>query len=130
MTGATPIIDVERPRFLTDEDFNLAIAAGLRRVRLRMDILTLQAAGVLGSDDLVVLAFARGQDRIVLSHDVQTMPVHFAAYLMSMAERDHSPGILLLAQEAPIGVAIQWILEIWEASRHEEWRDPLTWLPL
>jgi hypothetical protein len=128
--SATPISDAERPRFLTDEDFNLAIVTGLRRVRPQIDILTLQSAKMPGAADPLVLALAKEQDRILLSYDRQTMPAHFATYLMSMSEGEHSPGIPLLAQETPIGAAIQWILEIWEASRHVEWRNLLTWLPL
>lgn len=49
---------------------------------------------------------------------------------MSLAANEHSPGIILLPQETPIGTAIQWLLEIWEASTHEEWRDLPTRLPL
>jgi hypothetical protein len=126
----TPISDVERPRFLTDEDFNQSIVMGLRRARPQMDIPTLQAAGMLHSPDPVVLEFAKEQDRILLSHDLHTMPDHFATLLVGLPAGEHSPGVILVPQETPIGTAIQWILEIWEASRHEEWRDLPTRLPL
>ena len=126
----TPITDAERPRFLTDEDFNLSIVAGLRRVRPQIDILTIQATEILHAPDPVVLRYAQDNDRILLSHDVQTMPDHFAALLMDLALGEHSPGIVLVPQETPIGIAIQWLLEIWEGSRNEEWRDLPTRLPL
>jgi hypothetical protein len=58
------------------------------------------------------------------------MPDHFAALLMDLAPGEHSPGVILLPQQTPIGTAIQWLPEIWEASRHEEWRDLPTRLPL
>jgi hypothetical protein len=125
-----PITDAERPRILTDEDFNLSVVAGLRRVRPQMDLLTLQDAGMLHASDPVVLEYAKEQDRILLSHDVQTMPAHFAALLMSLPPGEHSPGLVLVPQETPIGTTIQWLLEIWEASRHEEWRNLPTHLPL
>jgi hypothetical protein len=38
--------------------------------------------------------------------------------------------VLLVAQQAPIGKAIEWIAEVWGASRHEEWRDQVGRLPL
>jgi hypothetical protein len=126
----TPITDTERPRFLTDEDFNLSVVTGLRRVRPQMDLLTLRNAGMLRAPDPVLLAYAKERERILLSHDVQTLPNHFAAFLMSLPAGEHSPGLILVPQETPIGAAIQWILEIWEASRHEEWRDLPTHLPL
>mgnify|MGYP001158010842 CR=1 FL=1 len=126
----TPIPDSGRPRFLTDEDFNLDVVAGLRRVQPQMDILTIQAARMLHSPDLRVLAYAKEQDRILLSHDMQTMPDHFATYLMNVPAGEHSPGIILLPQNTSIGTAIRWLLEIWEASQHDEWRDLPTRLPL
>jgi hypothetical protein len=130
LSGLVPLADAGRPRFLTDEDFNLAIVAGLLRVRPQMDLMTLQDAGMLHASDPQVLAYAKAQDRILLSHDVQTMPNHFATFLMGLPPGEHCPGIMLLAQESPIGSAVQWILEIWEASQHTEWRDVPTWLPL
>ena len=61
---------------------------------------------------------------------MQTMPDHFAALLTELLPGDHSPGIILVPQKVPIGTVIQWLLLIWEASRHEEWRDLPTRLPL
>lgn len=77
-----------------------------------------------------VLEYAKELDRILLSHDVHTMPDFFATYLMNLPAGEHHPGIILVAQDAPIGVSILWLLEIWEASRHEEWQDLPTRLPL
>ena len=54
-----PIINAERPRFLTDEDFNLDIVAGLLRVRPQIDLLTLQATEILHAPDPDVLRYAK-----------------------------------------------------------------------
>ena len=123
-------IQSESPRFLTDENFNLLIVTGLLDVRPRMDILTLQAAGMLHTPDPLVLAYASEQDRILLSHDLRTMPQHFADFFAGLPANRHSPGVILIPQKTPVGAAIQWLLEIWEASRHDEWRDRLTYLPM
>lgn len=72
-----PITDEERPRFLTDEGFNMEIATGLRRIYPTMDILTAQEAGLLHAPDSQILEETRQLDRILLSHDVHTMPGYF-----------------------------------------------------
>ena len=126
----TSISDAERPRFLTDEDFNLTIVAGLRRARPQMDIESIQSTELVHASDPLVLAFAKDRDRILLSHDMKTMPNHFAAFLASLPSGEHSPGIILVPQAASVGTAILWLVEIWEASRHDEWRDLPTRLPL
>lgn len=121
--------DGDRPRFLSDENFNRLIVTGLLDVRPQMDILTVRDAGMLHTPDPLVLEYASERDRILLSHDVRTMPQHFADFYTGSARDKHSPGVILIPQKTPVGVAIQWLLEIWEASRHDEWRDRLTYLP-
>lgn len=49
---------------------------------------------------------------------------------MSLPSGQFSPGLILLPQETAVGVAIQWLLEIWEASRHDEWCNLPIRLPL
>lgn len=120
--------DSERPRFLTDENFSRRIVAGLHDVCPRMDLVTIQVAGMIHAPDPQVLEYALEQDRILLSHDVQTMPQHFAAFYATAPDR-HSPGVILIAQLAPVGAAIQWLQEVWEITRHDEWRDRLAFLP-
>lgn len=122
--------DDDRPRFLTDENFNLLIVTGLLDVRPQMDIQTIQAAGMLHTSDPLVLAYASEQNRILLSHDLRSMPQHFSAFFGRLSADRHSPGVILIPQKTPVGAAIQWLLEIWEASRHDEWRDLLTYLPM
>lgn len=114
-------------QFLADENFDLRIVAGLRRKRPHIDILTAAEAGTLGLPDPRVLAYAAEHHRILLSHDVKTMPAHFDAFL---AGGQHSPGLLLSSQALPTGQVIDDVLLIWEASGPEEWRDLWTHLPL
>jgi hypothetical protein len=125
-----PITDEERPRFLADEGFNMDVTAGLRLHYPGIDLLTVQEAGLLHALDPQVLEAARQLDRILLSHDVHTLPGHYYALLSRLSPDEHLPGILLVAQEAPIGQAIEWIAEVRGASRHDEWRDRVDRLPL
>ncbi len=112
-------------RFLADENFNLAIVAGLRRKYPEIDVQTAVEAGLLGQDDPLVLAYAAHQGLILLTYDVHTMQRHLDVFL---ADGGHSPGILLLDQHAAIGRAIDYLAIIWGASEPEEWGDLATHL--
>ena len=54
--------------------------------------------------DPEVLALAAEQDRILVSHDFQTMPRHFGDFLQA---RGSSPGVIVVPQSLPIGEAIE-----------------------
>jgi hypothetical protein len=69
-------------------------------------------------------------DRIVLTHDINSMPGFFHALLEGLAQGAHAPGIFVVAQQVPIGVVVEDILMIWYCSTHEEWRNLVTFLPL
>jgi hypothetical protein len=123
-------VDEERPRFLTDEGFNMDVTTGLRRRYPAMDILTVQEAGLLHAADPDVLRAAQRLDRIVLSHDTHTMQDYFYTLLAQQPADIYLPGLMLIAQEASICKAIEWIAEVWIASRHAEWRDKVQFLPV
>ncbi len=114
-------------RFLADENFRAPIVSGLRRQRPALNIQTAAEAAILRWLDPAVLVYAANHNRLLLSHDVHTLPDHFADLL---ASGRHSPGVLLVSQTLPIGVSIQELLLIWEASEPEEWRDLCVHIPL
>ena len=68
-----------------------------------MDFLSANDAKLEGVPDPDVLVLAATQDRILVSHDFQTMPEHFANFLQA---RGSSPGVILIPQYLPIGEAI------------------------
>jgi Domain of unknown function (DUF5615) len=65
-----------------------------------MDFLSANEAKLEGVPDPDVLALAGELDRILVTHDRQTMPGHFAEFLMSGRS---CPGVFLVSQHAPIG---------------------------
>jgi len=114
-------------RFLTDENFNGYVLAGLRRRLPDLDIIRIQDVGLRTARDQVVLEFAASQDRIVLSHDVHTMETHALARLV---EGKRMSGIFLIDQNYPIGQAIEQIATIAECSDLSEWTNQIIRLPL
>jgi hypothetical protein len=114
-------------RFLADADLNKAIIIGALRREPQLDFLTAHAAGLRGMSDTEVLTFAAAQQRVLVSHDVNTMPAHFRA---STSSGKQSSGVFLIPQSLNLGVAIDDLLLIWLSSGTEDWENQLAWLPL
>jgi hypothetical protein len=114
-------------RFLADADLNKAIVIGVLRREPSLDFLTAQAAGLRGMGDPEVLALAAELQRVLVSHDVGTMPAHFRAF---RSAGKHSSGVFLIPQSLDAGTAIDELLLIWLASEASEWENRLEWLPL
>ena len=118
------------PRFLADANFNLRVVAGLRRRQPQVEVMTARDLDLRETPDPELLAYAAMQGWILLTHDRKTMPGHFRVFLASLGEGEHSPGVIWIAQQSPIGRAVEELLEIWSCSSHDEWRDQFTYLPL
>jgi hypothetical protein len=114
-------------RFLADADLNKAIVSGVLRREPSLDFLAAHAAGLRRMNDPEVLALAAEQHRVLVSHDVGTMPAHFRAF---RAEGKQSAGVFLVPQSLDVGTVIEEILLIWLASEASEWENRLEWLPL
>ena|SRR2546422_208835 len=100
-------------RFLADADFNHAIVKGCRRHEPAMDFLSANEAKIEGVRDPDVLALATEQNRILVTHDRQTIPWHFAGFLMTGRTR---PGVFLVSQHARIGKVVDALVLIWAAG--------------
>ena len=113
-------------RFLADADFNFVIVKGCRRHEPAMNFLSANEAGLEGIFDPEVLAIAAGQNRILVTHDLKTMPRHFGEFLMTGRR---CPGVFLVNQDEAIGVIVDELVLIWAASDAEEWENRIVKLP-
>ena len=114
-------------RLAADEDFNRRIVRGIRRRNAEADILRAQEAGVGGSADPDVLAWAAAEGRVLLTHDASTMSG--PAY-GRVAAGLPMPGVLVVPQHMRVGVAIEEILLIVACSAEGEWEGQVVYLPL
>ena len=96
-------------RFLADADLNKAIVLGVLRKEPTLDFLTAQVAGLRGMSDPEVSMLAAEQQRVLVSHDVGTMPTHFRAF---SREGKRSSGVFLIPQSLEVSVAIDQLLMI------------------
>jgi len=97
-----------RVRFQADADLNRHIIAAVKRREPMVDFQTAPEAGLSGFDDLAVLALAASEGRLLVSHDRQTMPWHFAQFI----KQQSSPGLLIVSQHLPVSQAAEELLLI------------------
>ncbi len=112
-------------RFQADADLRRPIIAGLKRREPTIDFKTAQDAGLAGLNDETVLAIAADEGRLLVSHDVSTMPEHFARFIQTRS----SPGLILISQELSYHHAIEGLLRLWSTTDADDWRNILSFLP-
>jgi len=59
----------------------------------------------------------RREGRILVSHDVRTMPRYFQEFV----HRQSSPGLILVPQKLALSAAIDELVLLWIASEDYEW---------
>jgi hypothetical protein len=107
-------------RFLADADLNNAIVVRVLRREPSVDFLTAHGGGGLRG-------MAAHQQRVLVSHDIGTMPGHFREFGKG---GKRSAGVFLVPQSLAVGTAIEELLLIWIGSEAREWENRLEWLPL
>lgn len=80
----------------------------------------------LGSDDSAILRWAEREDRILVTEDKKTMPVHLAAHLEAGR---HTPGIFLVRRSTSVPVTVEFLTLASYESGPEEWRDRIEYIP-
>lgn len=114
-------------QFAADENLNRRIVVGLLRRAERIDLVRVQDGGLTGADDPVVLQWAAYENRVLLTHDVATMP-DFA--YERIAAGLPMRGLLVVSATLPLAEAIDELALITEASATEEWDGQVVYLPL
>ena len=113
-------------RFQADVNLNQLILRAICRREPALDFHTAEAAGLGGLRDPEVLAHAADEGRILVTHDLQTMPRHFAEFITAR----QSAGLLLIPQSLPIAAAVDDLLLIWSTMKAEEWINLMWYLSL
>ena len=113
-------------RFQADVNLHQLILRAVCRREPALDFHTAEAAGLGGLLDPEVLARTADEGRVLVTHDLQTMPRHFAAFITAR----QSAGLLLIPQSLPIAAAVDDLLLIWSTMEAEEWINLMWYLPL
>lgn len=114
-------------RFAADENFHNDVLRGLSRRVPDLDIVRIQDTEIYGADDPAVLEWVANEGRILLTHDVRTMP-RFA--YQRIDDGKHMPGIFVIHDDIPVGQVIEDLLAIVGASDAKEWNNRVLYFPI
>jgi hypothetical protein len=104
--------------FLFDEDLNRNIVRGLLRRVPELEHALVSPSFLHGSTDDEILAAAAARGMVVVSHDVNTMTT---AHRRLVATAEAAPGLILVPQGLPIGLAIEDLELVCRASNPGDW---------
>jgi hypothetical protein len=113
-------------RFLADANLDQDIVAGILRREPDVDFELPQGVIPEGMADPEVLAVAASLGRILVTHDVRTMPQHFGEFIT----RSECPGLILIPRSMPMAQTIEELILIWHISEAAEWTNRFRRLPL
>lgn len=108
-----------------DADLRAPIVSGIKRREPMIDFKTANEAQLEGASDLEVLAKAADEGRMLVSHDVNTMPEHFTEFIKTRT----SPGVVLINQDLPYSEAIDGLIRLWITAEAEYWENVISFLP-
>lgn len=114
-------------RFAADENFNNDMLRTLLHRKPDLDIIRIQNTELVGSSDPDLLTWMAAERRVLITHDVRTIPKH--AY-----ERVRSglpmPGVVLVSDALSMGEAVEDLLILIEANREDEWEGQIKFVPI
>jgi hypothetical protein len=113
-------------RFLADANFNQRIVAGLLLREPQVNFELPQYVIPDHMHDMQVLELGATLSRVIVTHDVRTMPGWFRGF----TERRRCSGLILVPDTMTIRDAIEDLLLIWQVSEAEEWINQMRRLPL
>jgi hypothetical protein len=113
-------------RFQADADLNQTILLATVRQQPGLEFRTATEAGLEGLSDSEVLALTAAQGRLLVSHDLKTMPRHFAKFITTT----QSPGLILIPQHLPYSFCAEQLILIWSATDASEWVNRICHLPI
>jgi hypothetical protein len=112
---------------LIDENLDHRILRGLRLRLPNLDCVIVQNTDLKGTKDPPLLAWAAEQNRILVTHDLKTVPRH--AYARVEAG-DPMPGVIAVPDTLSLGQVIEELVTIIECSEQHEWKNLVIYLPL
>lgn len=114
-------------RLLADENFNGRILRALQRNIPDLDVVRAQDTPLSGTDDQSLLQFAADENRVILTHDVETLVGYAWERVRSGTPM---PGVIVALTDQPIGQVIGDLELLLLASRPEELEVQIRFLPL
>ncbi|MCA9997616.1 MAG: DUF5615 family PIN-like protein [Anaerolineales bacterium] len=117
-----------KPRFLLDENVELAVQRQLRRQNIQMEVLAVGDNGAppLRSSDPDILHWIETSGHILVTWDRRTMPEHIADHYNAGGRL---PRVLLIRHATTLGQIVEALHLIWAAADAEEYQDTVQYIP-
>ena len=113
--------------WLIDENVNHRILRGLKWRLPALDSLLVQETEVFQHDDPAVLDWAVAHNRVVITHDANTMTKYAYARLEA---GQPLPGVVIIPKELAIGSAMEELVMLLTCRQPEEFPNRVIHLPL
>jgi predicted nuclease of predicted toxin-antitoxin system len=112
---------------LADENLNGAIVEGLRYQRPSLDLVRVQDVGLSGAGDPMILEWAAREGRVLLTHDVRTMP----DFVWERVARGLPlAGVVVIRDDLSVGHVIDDLFLMLDCTSDDEWPNTVWHLPL
>jgi hypothetical protein len=110
-----------------DENFDHRILRGLESQLPDLDFIVVQYTEFRGAGDPQLLARAAEQNRILITHDLKTIPKFVYE---RVAAKLPTPGVIAVPDWMPIGQTIEELAILVACSEPNEFVDLVRYLPL
>ncbi len=114
-------------RILIDENLDQRILRGLRLQLPNLDYVIVQETELQSSGDSALLVWAAEHQRIIVTHDVNTLPT-YAYERIRMGEP--VAGVIIVPEQLAIGIAIEELAVLIECSELAELVDQVKYVPI
>jgi hypothetical protein len=112
---------------LIDENLNHRILRGVLRSIPHLDYELVSATGLKGADDPSVLGVGAKENRVLVTHDLRTVPKH--AYERVKAGLPMA-GVIAVPDDMAIGRAVQDLIILAECAEPAEVQSLVIYIPL
>lgn len=114
-------------RFATDENFDGRILNGLRARLPELDVVRVQDTQMYQAPDDELLTWLADEGRILLTHDVRTMPL----FVYERVRAGYpAPGVIAVHKSTPIGIAIDELETVIGAGASEDFINQVMFIPI
>lgn len=114
-------------KFLADENLDYRIFKGLQLVLPELDLVRVQDTEIYQASDPEVLEWAARENRIVITHDVQTM-TRFAYERIKNGLS--TPGVIEIRKVTPIGQVIEELSVMIGAGSPDDFENQVRYIPI
>lgn len=114
-------------RILTDENFNQRILRGIIKRVPNLDYIIVQESELAESSDPVLLAWAAEHQRVILTHDINTVTKYAYDRIRS---GEFMQGVIVAPKDLAIGIAVEELAILIVCSDPEEVANQVKYVPI